>query len=93
MSLANALYMHMLNAIYSSGVSISKKVQLNYRKILRKTKRIDRVPSVLGKIKESGFLHLQREMAMKENIIETYKIMNIQRRQMDVIYFAVSYDE
>lgn len=41
MSLANALYMHMLNAINSSGVSISKKVQLNYRKTLRKTKRID----------------------------------------------------
>lgn len=41
MSLADALYRHMLNASNSSGVSISKKVQLNYGKILRKTTRID----------------------------------------------------
>lgn len=85
--------MHTLNAINSSGVPISKKVQLNYRKVLRKTTRIDRVASVLGKIKESRFLHPQKEMTVKRNVIETYKIMNIQRRQMGVIYFAVSYGE
>lgn len=88
MSLANALCMHMLNTVNSSGVSISNK--LNYRKVLKKKTRIDRVASVLGKIKESRFLHSPNEMTVKRNIIETYKIMNIQGRQMGFIYFAVS---
>jgi len=84
--------MYVLNAINSCGVSVSTKVHLNYTKARRKTTRIGRVASVLGKIKDSRLLHPQKERAMKRNIVETCKTM-MQRRHMGVMYFTVSYGE
>lgn len=80
----------MLNAINSSDFSISRRVQMNSKNTKKDNKNNQSDFYIRKDQRESRFLHSQKEMTLKMNIIDAYKNVNIQRGMLFISLFLHS---
>lgn len=80
----------MLNAINSSDFSISRRVQMNSKNTKKDNKNNQSDFYIKKDQRESRFLHSQKEMTLKMNIIDAYKNVNIQRGVLFISLFLHS---